>query len=163
MQAVQYLSRVFCVAVLALVVQSNPYFAQSSAKCAEPQVTTDSKYNPGQIWSYRTRSGEDASTITILRVETLPKIGTIIHVRIDGIVLKNCSGGFSPHVIEHAPFSKDAVDRSVFRLVGQKETLPDYEAGYSDWRAHCGGVYTITIAQMLSVDEQTFNSGMNCQ
>jgi|HubBroStandDraft_5_1064220.scaffolds.fasta_scaffold92056_2 hypothetical protein len=136
--------------------------AQTSAKCAAPQSATDSEFSPGQVWSYKTREGEGSSTITILRVETLPKLGTIIHIRINGINLKNCSGGPSPHVIEHAPFSKDAIDKSVLKLIAQKETLPNYEAGYSDWRAHCGGVYTISVADMVAADEQTLNAGMNC-
>jgi len=131
-------------------------------KCAEPQTVTDAKYSPGQVWAYRTRKGEESSTITVLRVESLPKLGVIVHVRLDGIELKNCSGGPSPTTIGHAPFTKDALDRSVTRLLEQGRTLPDYEQGYNNWREACGGVYTITVAEMLKVDEATFNSGMNC-
>jgi hypothetical protein len=163
MKADPKLPSAICILLLSFMAQGGQEFAQTSAKCASPQATIDSKYSPGQVWSYKTRDGEGTSTITILRVETLPKVGTIIHIRIDGIALKNCSGGPIPKVIEHAPFSKDAIDRSVLKLVGQKENLPDYEAGYSDWKAHCGGVYTVTVAEMLAADEQTFNGGMNCQ
>jgi hypothetical protein len=35
--------------------------------------------------------------------------------------------------------------------------------GYEQWRRDCGGVYAITVAQMLTVDEQTFNAGMGCK
>jgi hypothetical protein len=131
-------------------------------KCAEPQVVTDVKYIPGQVWDYRMRDGEESSTITILRVESLPKIGVIVHVRVDGIRLKNCSGGPSPTTIGHAPFTKDALDRSVTKLIEQRHALPDYEQGYNSWREACGGVYTIPLADMLNADEATFNSGMNC-
>jgi hypothetical protein len=131
-------------------------------KCAEPQVTQDSKFRPGQVWAYQTREGEESSTITILRVESLPKIGVIVHVRLDGIRLKNCSGGPSPTSIGHAPFAKDALDRSVTKLVEKRRALPEYEEGYNNWRQACGGVYTITVAEMLKADEMTFNSGMSC-
>jgi hypothetical protein len=131
-------------------------------KCAEPQVVTDAKYSPGQVWNYRTREGEELSTITVLRVESLPKIGVIVHVRVEGIRLKNCSGGPSPTTIGHAPFTRDALDRSVTKLVEQGHTLPDFEEGYNNWREACGGVYTIPVAEMLKADEATFNSRMNC-
>ncbi len=162
MKLFRKLSWVVCIALAGLVAFGRQELAQTHTKCAVPQDATDTKYSPGQVWSYKTRESEGSSTITILRVETLPKIGRVIHIRIDGINIRNCSGGPSLHVIEHAPFNKDAIDRSVLKLVDQRENLPNYEAGYSDWRAHCGGVYTISVAEMLAVDEQTFNAGMNC-
>jgi hypothetical protein len=114
------------------------------------------------VWSYKARTGEESSTLTILRVESLPKVGVILHVRIDGIKLKNCSGGHSPTTIQHAPFSREAIDRSVLKLVSQGNVIPDYEAGYLNWREHCGGIYTIPVAEMVSVDEKTLNGGMTC-
>ena len=50
-----------------------------------PVVVSDSTYRPGQVSSYKARPGERSSTVTILRVETLPKAGVIVHVRIDGV------------------------------------------------------------------------------
>jgi len=121
------------------------------------------KYSPGQVWAYKTRPGENASTVTILRIESLPRVGVIIYVRLDGIKLKNCSGGSSPTVIEHAPFTREAFDKSVTELVRSSASIPDYEEGYQNWTTHCGGVYTITLAEMLNVDEATFNSGSGCK
>ena len=34
---------------------------------------------------------------------------------------------------------------------------------YQQWKEACGGVYTITVAQMLQAGEITFNSGFGCQ
>ena len=130
--------------------------------CAPPAPATDMKYSPGQVWSYKTRPGEDVSTVTILRVESLPKIGTIVHVRIEGIHLKNCGGGPSPSTIQHAPFAREALDKSVTALIKSNVAIPDYEEGYQEWLSHCGGVYTITLADMLNVDETTFNTGSGC-
>jgi hypothetical protein len=130
--------------------------------CVEPQGATDPKFSPGQVWSYRTREGEESSTITVLRIESLPKVGVIVHVRIGEIHLKNCSGGPSPTSIGHAPMSREALDRSVTKLLEQRRALPDYEEGYNEWRHACGGVYTISVADVLKADEETFNSRMNC-
>jgi len=128
--------------------------------CAPPQTASDSTYAPGQVWSYRARDGESESTITILRVESLPKIGINVHVRIDGIRLWNCSGGGSPTTIQHAPFTKESINKSVLRLESKKVELPDFEEGYSNWKANCGGVYTIT--EMLQAGELTLNGGKSC-
>jgi hypothetical protein len=115
-------------------------FAQARADCPATKPTTDEKYSPGQVWSYKARPGEAASTVTILNVESLPKLGEIIHIRIDGIALKNCSGGPSPNNIAHTPFSRDAIENGVTRLVKVDPDLPDFQEGYKDWRDHCGGV-----------------------
>ena len=134
--------------------------AQSS--CAQPQLVADSKFVPGQVWRYKTRRGEENSTLTILRVEKTPKLGTIVHVRIDGVHFSNCTGGPSPTLIEHAPLSRAALEASVTGEVGSVSKLPDYAAGYQEWLSHCGGVYTITIDRVVEVDSATFSAGLGC-
>ena len=156
-----------CRALLLLPVICGIAMAQQTAdspakKCAQPQVVVDAKYSPGQVWSYHTRKGEESSTITVLRVESLPKVGVIVHVRVDGIRLKNCSGGPSPMSIGHSPISKDALDRSVTTMLKQGLAVPDYMEGYKNWREACGGVYTITLGKILDADEAAFNSGKSC-
>jgi hypothetical protein len=138
-------------------------FCQAAQKkpCPEPSPAIDAKYVPGQVWSYHSRDNEPDATITILKVESLPKIGVVLHIRLDGIHLRNCSGGPEPDQIEHAPFTRDAIDRSVVRLI-RTGNVPPFQEGYENWHEHCGGVYTITVAQMIAVDEQTFNSGTAC-
>ncbi|MHC8332010.1 hypothetical protein [Pseudomonas sp. LB3P25] len=41
----------------------------------------------GDIWAYKNRPGEDASTLTILRIENYPKLGKVVHIRVDGFRL----------------------------------------------------------------------------
>jgi hypothetical protein len=36
------------------------------------------------------------------------------------------------------------------------------ENPYDDWLAHCGGVYTISVANVLDADDYTFQSGLGC-
>jgi hypothetical protein len=136
--------------------------AADEDKCAHPTVVSDPDYKPGQVWSDRTRLDEDSSTITILRVESTPKIGVIVHVRIDGFKFTNCAGGPAPTSMEHAPFTKSAIEKSVVRLLRMETRIPNLE-GYNDWLAHCGGVYTISVAEALKVVNDTFNSGQGCK
>jgi hypothetical protein len=130
--------------------------------CTAPEPLKDSKFRPGQVWSYKTRPGEEDSFLTILRVEQLPKLGTIIHVRVDKICLRNCTGGPEPDTIQHMPFTRDAIERSVTKLEKERAEVPDYQEGYNEWRNACGGVYTIAVDQAIAVNEATFTKGLGC-
>ena len=90
-------------------------------QCPTPEVAKDSKFAPGQVWAYKTRQNEESSTLTILKVEALPKLGTIIHMRVDKIRLRNCTGGPEPDKFEHMPFARDAIERSAKRLIFGKD------------------------------------------
>jgi hypothetical protein len=131
--------------------------------CPEPQPTEDSKFQPGQVWQYKTRPHEKNSTLTILKVESLAKIGVIVHIRVDKIRLRNCTGGPEPETFEHMPFSRDAIDRSVVKLVKDHTDVPDFAEGYKAWRKACGGVYTVTVAEALQAAETGFNEGLGCK
>jgi hypothetical protein len=113
------------------------------------------------VWHYKTRSHEQDSTLTILKVESVPKVGTIIHIRVEKIRLRNCTGGPEPDTFEHMPFSRDAIERSVTKLIKEK-SVPDFHAGYEEWRAACGGVYTITVAEAIQVSEDGFRKDLGC-
>jgi hypothetical protein len=130
--------------------------------CPSPETVKDSKFYPGQVWQYKTRLGEEKSFLTILRVESLPKSGTIIHVRVDNVRLRNCTGGPEPDKFEHMPFTRDAIERSVTELLKKNSEIPDYKTGYDEWHSACGGVYTITVAEAVAVSEATFRSGLGC-
>src|SRR5215471_15716123 len=106
---------------------------------------SDPKYKPGQVWTYTTRPGEEQSTLTILRVEELSDKKRIVHIRVDHIRLKNCTGGPEPDNVQHMPFVRYALDASVIKLIRSGD-VPDYEEGYSEWRnawdTHKAGFYT---------------------
>ena len=82
-----------------------------------------------KVWSYNPRVGKGGSTITVLRVENVSKIGVVIDVRINGIQFGNCTGG------------------------------PTY---IQDWAAHRDGAYTISVTEMVKLDDSTFNAGFGC-
>ena len=100
--------------------------------------------------------------MTVLKVEALPKIGTIVHVRVDRIRLRNCSGGPEPDTFQHMPFTRDAIERSISKLEKDGVDIPDL-SGYEQWRTDCGGVYTIGVADAIKVAEHTFNQGLGCK
>lgn len=143
--------------VLAPAVASNA----GDKPCVAPSPAKDNKFRPGQVWEYKTRPGEEKSVVTILKVESWPK-GIIVHIRVDKVHIKNCSGGSELETIEHMPFSREAVENSVTKLAREDSRVPDFQAGYDDWRKACGGVYTIPIADAVKTDEATFNQNLGC-
>ena len=139
------------IALLFAILTMAKDFAAGQQKCAQPTVVDDPTYKPGQVWSYKTRPGEEESTITILRVESTPKLGTIVHVQIQKWKLENCKGNTGDSTMDHAPFSKAAIDKSVVKLLRTEKDIPDFDEGYKDWLSHCGGVYTMSVADALSL------------
>ena len=93
----------------------------------------DDKYVVGQIWEYHTRKGEEKSTLIIVGVEKHKKLGTIVNIYVGGLKIKNpnADNGFSDE-IQHLPFSKDAIEKSVTKLIGTTKKLPDYKDGYKE-------------------------------
>lgn len=131
--------------------------------CTTPNASrlvdvTDSQYQPGQVWAYRTRPGEDSSTLTVLRFERADTLGVIVHVAVEGLTIRNPSApdGLIRR-LAHLPFAKDAIDRSVVRKVRDAGPVPDYAEGYREWRrafdAGKGGVFTITVAEAVALLE----------
>ena len=135
------------------------------AQDKELNQVKDSKFKPGQVWSYRTRTGEESSTLTILRVEEGPQKKRIIHIRVDHIHLKNCTGGPEPETVEHMPFAREVLEASVIKVLRTGD-VPDYHNGYGEWRqawdAHKAGVYTISVAEAVDVMQETFSHGLGC-
>ena len=150
------------VAVLGLVLTA---ICLGRDKGASLKEVHDEKYKPGQVWSYKTRPSEQQSTLTILRVEETPEKKRIVHIRVDHIQLTNCKGGPAPDTFEHMPFSKEALNESVVKVI-RTGAVPDFHSGYSEWRAAWdagnAGYYTIAVALALNVAQKTFDRGIGC-
>jgi hypothetical protein len=146
--------RAFLLSTFFLLGASGPFLAQEPCPALETKVS-DPIFKPGQVWSYQTRPDETSSTLTILQVDRSAKLGMIVHVRIDGLQAHNPSGDLVPSV-EHMPFTRDAMLLSTTHLIRTATTLPTLE-GYDRWRADCGGVYSISVAQAVEVMEKTLN------
>lgn len=112
------------------------------------------KFSPGQVWKYETRSGEGASRVVVCRVESEKKLGTIVHVCVEGIVIKSPgSPSGASRFVSHLPFAEKNLRASVTTLEGTRATLPDYEEGYNTWKRAFdrgkAGIFTVSVAECV--------------
>ena len=115
------------------------------------------KYQPGQVWKYRTRASEPDSRATILRVDAPPDLGYIVHIAVDGLSIQSPQ---SPEgvaeTVSHLPFSEAAISDSLTELE-RTGPVPDFREGYQTWRdafdQHEAGVWTISVADAIAAME----------
>ena len=123
---------------------------------------TDSTFQPGQVWRYHTRSGEDSSTLQVLKVETHPKTGVIVHIAVSGVHVRTPGGSYTSE-IGHLPVSEEALRRSVTTKVRDGASTNQGSEGYQEWRrafdAGRGGVFTTMVAECVDLVEQAANQG----
>jgi hypothetical protein len=118
---------------------------------------------PGQVWTYRTRPGEEASRVTVLQLDPHDEFGHIVHVRFDGVAIRSplAPDGVS-RIIAHMPFSLEAVERSLTALESEGGALPEFADGYAQWKVAFdhgrGGVFTATLAEAVQHCEEAMNN-----
>lgn len=107
----------------------------------------------GDIWAYKNRPGEDGSTLTILKIENYPKLGKVVHIRVDGFRMINPVTGSEFNDMPHLPFQAKALERSITHRVGETAEIPDFNQGYAAWRAafdeEKAGVFKISVSKTL--------------
>ncbi len=91
-----------------------------------------SNFVAGQVWRYNTRPGEEASRVTILKVEPDERLGNIIHVAVHGVRIQAAA---SPGGVCHT--------------------------GYHTWRQAFddgkAGVWTLSLADTIGAMESTLS------
>jgi hypothetical protein len=127
----------------------------------------DPKFRSGDVWEYKTRPSEEKSRITILRTETSPGLGMIVHVAVDNLSWKDCQDHSFVQAVPHMPFGRKAIEASLTRRSAIRRALPDYQEGYQIWkeayqRRHAG-VYVIAVKDAIAVAEKTYRSGNGCE
>lgn len=126
---------------------------------AFPAIAAD--YQAGQIWSYKTRPGEEASRLYIARVDRELSARPIFHIYVDGLQLKNAlmEGGVQKN-LPHAPVSQESLDSSVVELLQAEAPMPNIGEGYALWRLAFGrgeaGVFTIPVKDVVQYIEDAF-------
>ena len=116
------------------------------------------KYAAGQVWTYRTRPGEEASRLTVVAVGDERDYGTVVHVAISQLEIHagQAAGGVA-RTITHMPFDEQALDDSVLELVEREAELPDYREGYQLWREAFdrgeAGVFDCEVAAAVELME----------
>lgn len=123
--------------------------------------TPRAKYIPGQVWNYKTRDHEPLSTLTILKVGTAPAGFDVVHIAIDGVHVTDLIGRPIGESITHAPFTVEALDRSVTELLRDQGPVPDFTEGYADWEKDKGGYFTLTVAEAISAMESAVRYGQS--
>ena len=114
------------VALAALTLVPASASAQGSAG-QDAQV----EYKAGQVWQYV--GGE--ATITVLKVDDLPKFGRVIHVRADNVPVSACAGLHLTRAIEHVALTEKMMRKSSGSLVRENADLPDsYFESYRLWQ-----------------------------
>lgn len=107
----------------------------------------------GDIWAYKNRPGEDASTLMILKVENYPKLGKVVHIRVDAFRMINPVTGNEFNDMPHLPFQAKALERSITHRVGKTAVIPEFSQGYAAWRAAFdegkAGVFKISVSKTL--------------
>lgn len=118
-------------------------------------------FDVGQVWSYRTRPGEEDSRLYVARVDRDLGSKPIIHIYVDGLKLKNplFEGGVQDHLV-HVPISQEALVASVIAMTREGVIPPDISEGYVIWREAFlegrTGVYTISVQQIVQYIEDQF-------
>jgi hypothetical protein len=137
----------------ALIIMS--LIASAGTAAAEP-------YDAGQVWRYQTRPGEENSRVLINKIEAHDKLGRIFHISVLAVQVKNprIAGGISTE-LPHFPVSEQTLKDSLLEQEGSQAPNPDYLEGYDIWKAAFdkgeAGVFTITVADIVGVVEQSIN------
>jgi hypothetical protein len=113
----------------------------------------------GQLWSYHTRPGEEASLVLIDLVETVPNLGAVYHISVLRVHLPSWKDDSRPETdLPHFPVLKETLEKSLVAHVGERAPLEDYRRGYEIWRdafnAGKAGAFNISVAEIIDVVEQ---------
>ncbi|WP_082938484.1 hypothetical protein [Mitsuaria sp. 7] len=120
------------------------------------------EFKEGQVWSYRTRSNDQGSTLLINKVEFDAKLGSIFHISVNGVKVKNrrAPNGITQD-LPHFPVSRKTLEDSALKLVGTSAPNPDYREGHATWKqafeAGEAGIFTIPVAEIVDFIEKTVN------
>lgn len=124
-------------------------------------------FAPGQRWTYRTRPGEDTSTLLVLGCDPRRPDregtggdagGSVVSVRLDALQMRGPEGPGS-HISElsHTPVAEENVRESVLELLEEGAPLPADLSGYQGWQLDYekgeAGFFTVPVAEILDLLE----------
>lgn len=115
-------------------------------------------FEAGQVWQYKTRSGESDSRLYIVKVDSWPNGEKIYHIYANKLKIKNpmLAGGIQTE-LPHAPVSEQTLKLSATRLQRKAGALPDIAEGYNAWKEQYdqgeAGVFTISVSEIITLIE----------
>ncbi len=111
-------------------------------------------FEAGQQWTYEHRPGESESRVLVLKVDQDEKLGFIVHILIDNVVLQcpDVPTGIVD-MVSHAPFAEEFLKGSVRELIASGRPLPAFQEGYAKWREAYekgeAGAWSVSVAECL--------------
>jgi hypothetical protein len=113
----------------------------------------------GQVWSYRTRPNEGASTLLIGKIEKDPTLGVIYHISISGLSIRDSRAESGVrHELPHIPVSQQTLQSSCLQLLGNAAPNPNFAQGYAEWKKAFdqgqAGVYSISVAEIVDIADK---------
>ena len=119
-------------------------------------------FAPGQVWTYKTRPAEDASRVIVCRVESMPGLGEVVHIYVNGLQMKSRhSPGGICHTIAHLPYDSEALRLYLLSLESMDAPVPPFEKGYLEWqsarKSEGAGVFTAPISVIIDGAEGASN------
>ena len=116
---------------------------------------------PGQVWSYQARVGEEDSLLVVLKVEQHPRFGKLTHISLEnlhGLIRKHPEWPIAlAPMVAHLPCSYEAIAQSVVKLEGRMDAIPDFSEGYRIWSEAVergeAGVYSVAVSQIVGAIE----------
>ncbi len=121
----------------------------------------ENKYEIGQVWSYKTRESEVESRIYIVKIEEFGKGDLVYHIYVDNLKIKNTKLGKEQNFLGHSPVSKKSLDLSVLEMIEITKDLPDVNEGYDSWKSNNGGVFDVSVKEIIELIEDTVNKSDN--
>jgi hypothetical protein len=109
-------------------------------------------YAKGQVWKYHTRPQDPLSLIKIGEMEDGAGAGPVYHISVIGV---HFQGIETTGTIGHLPVSRASLDKSVTELTKSNAAFPDVANGIAQWRAAHGGVFSLSIAEIVNFVDQT--------
>ena len=120
------------------------------------------RYSVGQVWRYKHRPGEDSSLLYIAAIDSHPKMGNIYSIYLCKLKVKNpyISGGVQ-HALPHAPVAREVLDMSVTERADVEIDTDGFGDGYKEWKSEFdagrAGVFTISVAEIVDLVEESVN------
>jgi len=108
-------------------------------------------YKAGQVWGYKTAPGAEGSTLVILKIESVGKKGSLIHVRIENIPGSSCGSVHLTDTIEDLAVTEKMLRKSTTELLKENVELPDsYFGAYREWKKHRPKIVERPLQEVVS-------------
>ncbi|ADV66538.1 hypothetical protein [Deinococcus maricopensis] len=145
-------------AALAASLSAWPAEAAPKPSTRTTMIKPNTRFQAGQVWAYRARPQDRGATLTVLRVDVHPRLGTLVHIRLDGLNLRNpyTPGGVQTDV-PFLPLSARALESSVTFNLRDDAPTGDFQNVYDEWRAAFddgdAGVWSLPVRDIVDALE----------